>query len=88
MAAQKHKKNCWQKFFPFLNAYYPKTHLIKTLNSLDSSRPYGRQNKKTGGPRELFLPENDFQISSTKLSKKNIKILEAWNPTEDMEIRA
>ena len=31
-----------RNFFAFLNAYYPKTHLIKAQNSLDSSRPYGR----------------------------------------------
>ena len=36
MAAQKRKKNLRQKFFVFLNAYFPKIHLIKTLNSLDS----------------------------------------------------
>ena len=53
-------------------AYYPKTHLIIALNSLDSSRLYGRllENQKTGGSRELFLPENDFQTSSTKIFQK------------------
>ena len=52
-----------------MNAYYPKTHLVKALNSLDSSRPYGRllENPKTGGSRELFLIEGDFQTSSTKI---------------------
>ena len=46
----------------------PKTHLLKSLDSLDSSRPYGRLlgNHKTGGSGELCLPENDFQTSSTK----------------------
>ena len=35
MAAQKRKKKFfWQKVFVFLNAYYPKTELIKALNSL------------------------------------------------------
>ena len=33
------KKNFPGKFFAFLNAYYPKTHLIQSLNSLDSSKP-------------------------------------------------
>ena len=49
-----------------LNAYYPKTHLIKALNSLDSQRPNGRlsQNLKTGGFRELHLLENDFKTCS------------------------
>ena len=58
----------------FFNAYYSKTHLIKALNSLESSKPYGRlkENKKTWCSRELFLPENDFQASSTeKFSIKN-----------------
>ena len=44
----------------------------KIHNSLDSSRPYGRllENQKTGGSRELFLPENYFQASSTKVFPK------------------
>ena len=29
-------------FFVFLNAYYPKTDLIQSLKSLDSSGPYAR----------------------------------------------
>ena len=67
------KQNCWQKLTVFLNAHYSKTHLLKALNSLDSSRTYGRlsENLKTGGSRELFLPENDFRTSSTKNSLKN-----------------
>ena len=90
MAAQKRKKKkkkCQQKFFAFWNAYYPNTHLIKALNSLDSSSPYGRllEKQKTGGSRELFLP--DFQTSSTKIFQKNIQILEAWKPTKDMKFR-
>ena len=69
--AQK-QKNCQQKYFAFLNAYYPKTHLIKSRNSLDSSRSYGglSENQKTGSSKELFLPENDFQTSSTKFFSK------------------
>ena len=47
--------------------YKPKTQLIKALNSIDSSKSYRRQsqNPKTGGSRELFLPENDFKTFST-----------------------
>ena len=62
------KKHFWQKFLAFLNAFYPKTHLSKYLNSPDSSRPYGRllQNLKARSSRDLFLLENDFQNSSTK----------------------
>ena len=67
------QKNCQQKFFEFLNVYYAKTHLIKALNSLDSSRPFKQllQIQKTGGSRELILPENDFPTSSrVNFSKK------------------
>ena len=65
MAAQKRKKKIVsRKFCAFLNAYYPKTHLIISLNSVDSSRPYGRllQNQKARESRKLFLSESDFQI--------------------------
>ena len=63
MAAQK----CKKQFLAFLNVYFPKTHLIKALYCLDSSRPNERlsQNLKTVGFRELFLPENDFKTCST-----------------------
>ena len=67
MAAQKRTKEFLVEIFGILNVCYPKTHLIKALYSLDSSRPNGRlsQNPKTGGFRELFLPENDFKTCST-----------------------
>ena len=58
----------------FLNFYYPKTHLIKALYSLDSSRSYGRllENPKPGASRELFLPESDFKTSFVvNFSKKH-----------------
>ena len=66
MAAQKRKKKFLQKFSAFLNLYYPKTHLIKALFFLDSSRPNGRlsQNLETRGFRGLFLPQNDFKTGS------------------------
>ena len=56
-----------RNFFAYLNVYYPQTHLIKALESPDSSRPNGRlsQNQKTGGFRELVLPGNDFKNRST-----------------------
>ena len=87
MGAQKRKKKLLAEMFCILNVYYPKTYLIKVFNSLDSSRPYERllENHKTGGSRELFVPENCFQTSSTKHFPKNIQILEAWKPTEDMK---
>ena len=71
MAAQEHKFVS-SKFFAFLNASYSKTHLIQSPKSHDSSRPYIRllENQKTGGYKELFLPKNDFQNSSTKIFAK------------------
>ena len=51
MAARKRKKKIVNRnVFAFLDACYPKTHVTKSLNSLDSSRPYGRllENKKAG----------------------------------------
>ena len=86
MAAQKRKKKIRQKFLAFLNVYYPKTHLIKALYSLDSSRPNGRlsQNPKTGGFRELFLPENDFKTCSTINSSK--KTTRFWRPGNQPKI--
>ena len=74
MVAQNCKKIIWQKYFPFLNAYYAKFQLIKALSSLDSSRPYARllENIKTRGFREFFLPENDFKtLLCSKFSKKH-----------------
>ena len=78
MAAQSCKKKRWRKFFAVL-------HWI----CIDSSRPYGRllENQKTGGSRELFLPENDFQTSSAVNFQKNIQISEAWKPTRGMKLR-
>ena len=35
----------------------------------------------------LILPKNDFQTSSTINFHKNVHILEAWKPTEDMKFR-
>ena len=67
----------------------PKVQLTKIHNSLDSSRPHRRlvENQKRGSSRELFLPENDFQTSSTINFPKNIQILEAWKPTKDIKFR-
>ena len=46
--------------FCILNAYYSKTHLIKALNSLDTSIPNGilSQNTKNRGFREACSAEN------------------------------
>ena len=66
MAAQKYEKYC-QKIF-FLHFWMRITPKPIKSNSLNSFRPYRRllENQKTGGSRELFLPENDFQTRSTK----------------------
>ena len=60
-------------FFAFLNVYYPKTQLIKALNSLGSSRTYGWQleNPTASGSRELFLLANDFKTCYTVNFPKN-----------------
>ena len=60
MVTQKCKKKLLAEIFHIFEYLLPKTHLIKDINSLDSSRPNGRvlENQKTGGSRELFLPEN------------------------------
>ena len=63
-----------RKWFAFLNASYTKTSLIKSLISLDFSRPYRKllENQKARGLKELFLPENDFQnISTENFPKKH-----------------
>ena len=74
IVAQKRKKKLLVEFFAFLNAYYPKTQLIKALNSRDSQRPYERLLKisKTRDLRELFLSENDFKTCSAVNFSKNI----------------
>ena len=71
MVAQKcknaKKKNLLAEMFCILqDLLTQKTQLIKALHSLDSSRPYERllENPKTEGSRELFLPENNFQLAT------------------------
>ena len=88
MVAQKDKKKMATNiFFPFLNAYSPKTQLIKALNSLDSSRTYRRllEIPKPGTSRKLFLPKNGFK--KHPFFTKSIYILEAWKSMENMKFR-
>ena len=61
----------------------------KVLNSIDSSRSYGRlsENPKTGASMELLLPENDFKISSAVNFPENVQILETWKQTKDINLR-
>ena len=85
---KKKKKKIRQNFLAFLNAYYLKTDLIETLYSLDFSRPNGKlsENPKTGGFRELFLPENDFKSCSTvNFPKKHPDFRVLEKPTRDMK---
>ena len=71
----------------------PKTHLIKALNSLDSSRPYERllKNPKTGDFRELFLPENDFRTCSavnfSTTKKKTFRFCRPGNQPNNVKFR-
>ena len=76
MATKNTKNNLLAEIFYIFDCHYPKTHPIKPLSSLDSSRTYGRplENQKAGGSRELFMPENNFLTSSTKNIPKNIQI--------------
>ena len=67
------KKKLLAEIFEFLNVYYSEIHLIKALNSLDSSKPHNWLLKiqKIGGSRKLFMPENDFQTCfKVNFSKK------------------
>ena len=67
-SSSKCKKKNQQKF---LNTWYPKMHLIKALNSFDSSRPNGRlsQNPKTG---DFTSTQKWFQnLLCIKFSKKH-----------------
>ena len=66
MAAQKRTKEFLVEIFGILNVCYPKTHLIKALYSLDSSRSCGRlvENPETGVSRDLFMAESDFKTNS------------------------
>ena len=66
MTAQKCKNKIWAEIFCIFECLLLKIHLIKALNSLDSSRPNGglSQNSKTRGFRELFLPKNDSKTCS------------------------
>ena len=52
--------------------FNPIQYLIQSLNSFDSSKPYGGLllNQKAGDSKELFLPKTDFQNSSTKFFPK------------------
>ena len=69
------QKKLLTAIFWIFGCLLPKTYLIKALNSFGSSRPYKRllQIQKRGGSRELFLPENDFQPSSTVKFSKNYR---------------
>ena len=65
MTAQKRKKKeMSDKILVFLNVYYPKTHLIKALDSLDSSRSYGGKSKnpKAGASTMLVIIFWNFTI--------------------------
>ena len=64
-------KNCSHPYNKILNCL-----LIKVLNSLDYSGPYGRllEHPETEGFEELFLPENDFKTCSAVNFPKKYQI--------------
>ena len=79
MTAQKtQQKNSWQKFFAFSKAYYKKTTLLILQDHIEDYQKI----KSTGSSRELFLPENDFQTSSTVNFPFRIS-----RPTKEMKLR-
>ena len=80
MAAQKRQKKLLPEVFLIFERLLTQSQLIKIHNVLDSSRPYRRLlgNKKSGGSRELFLPENDFQTSTAVYFPK--KPTRFWRP--------
>ena len=79
MTAQKtQQKNCWQKFFAFSKAYYKKTTLLILQDHIEDYQKI----KSTGSSRELFLPENDFQTSSTVNFPFRFS-----RPTKEMKLR-
>ena len=89
MMAQKHQKKFWWNYFCIFECLLTLECLLMSTNSLDSSRSYERllENQKTGGSRELFLPENNFQTSSTVSFPKKIQISEVWKTTRDMKFK-
>ena len=84
MAAQKCKKSCKQVSFAFLNAYYPKTHLIKALNSLDSFRPYGKplENQEEGALENYFCLKMICRASQKTFVKK----IHFWRPGNQSKV--
>ena len=88
MATQNYKNICQQKLFFIFECLLPQkpSNPISQLSWF--SRPYGRllENQKIGGSKELFLPENDYKNCSAENFPTNMHILEAWKPTEDMNL--
>ena len=83
MAAQKHtQKNC-RNILHFWMPINPKPNYSKLTTLLNPPDHVDHKIQKTGGFRELFLPENDFKNCSTVNFPKNIQILEGWKLTKD-----
>ena len=78
MATQDYKNICQQKLFFIFECLLPQK----------PSNPRRRllENQKIGGSKELFLPENDYKNCSAENFPTNMHILEAWKPTEDMNL--
>ena len=88
MVAQKYKKKLLaEMFFIFEVLLTPKpTNQDSQLRIVPDRKEDYEKNQKRDS-RELFLPENDFETSSTLIFQNNIQILEDWKPTGDMKFR-
>ena len=76
------KDICWGGILAFLNAYQPKTQLIKILNSLDSFKLYrGLLANPKGGSRK----GNCFYLKISKLA--SCKMFDAYKPNKDVQLR-
>ena len=90
MVAQQSPQNKnLQKCFAFLNVCYPKTHLIRLSTILivpyHKNGYYKIKNQET--LRDYFCLKMISKLAPQQIFPKNIKILEAWKPTEEMKFR-
>ena len=88
MAAQKQKKHLGRIFLHFSMPINTKPNKSR-LSVLAISGSYGRllQNPKTGGFRELFLPENDFKTCSTVNFPIKHPDFSSLEPNKDIKFR-
>ena len=77
------------KFFAFLNASYPKSHLsnLSTLLILPNHMKDCQKIKKKEDLRNYFCLKIISKVAPQNLFLKIIQILEAWKPTKDIKFR-